>query len=667
MRADRIILRVLLGVLPLAFWPGSTSFETPKLLLFFLAAGGLVLLHSCRIWRGQEPIPRPSRGWLILAGLFLVSAVIGLFRAPHFGLALRTVLLVVGWLVILGSLASSHPDFKQIRLTLGVLVASASLVCLYCLLQIAGWLPGAAPDTGMPPGISTLGNQNYVAGLAAALLWPALILLPWGSGRPVRWLAVPAVLVLGSTVLLAKAMGPQAAVLISGIFLLVALFLGKTGRTATIPRAWSGLFLLLVAAGTGFTFLGMRGLSEAPSAAGPPNPASWLLEVNNGGIRTTDWIIATSQWRSSILTGSGPGGYSSGWIDGRFALASSPQAAGVPPYMPPAAWAHNEYLQLLAETGLLGLAVCLLILEAGRRAWLRAWRRQEAGGQRRVLLISGGLLAVAVHALVSFPFHLPATSLALAVLLGALLAGSPAGGLSGSSARGSGPQARILAASGVGFGLLFMVVGLLGFLGDLQIVKGKRLYTAGNWARAQETLDSGIELALWPGHGHLYRGLSRWRSGDLDGAAADLERSLHTDPTYEALVQLAELELDRRRFARSEELARRVLACQPYIQYQFQARFCLGLSALRQNDRKLAGQTFELLARDDPTNHRAHLALGYLAALAGETEVALDHYRRARECVEARLSGSEQGLERAERAMLVSHRQTILQAIESLK
>jgi O-antigen ligase len=77
--------------------------------------------------------------------------------------------------------------------------------------------------------------------------------------------------------------------------------------------------------------------------------------------------------------------------------------------------AHSDWLQLLAETGLVGFA---LVSAAGVMFFsvlVRQWRRRRQGFARGITL--GGLAALAAgsfHALVDFPFHIPAISLMFA-------------------------------------------------------------------------------------------------------------------------------------------------------------------------------------------------------------------------------------------------------------
>jgi O-antigen ligase len=81
--------------------------------------------------------------------------------------------------------------------------------------------------------------------------------------------------------------------------------------------------------------------------------------------------------------------------------------------------AHNDYLELLAEMGVLGFLV--VVGGVGWFAWqtLRRWSARHDPEVRG--LVAGGLagvLAIGVHSLVDFNLHIPANALTFAVLLG---------------------------------------------------------------------------------------------------------------------------------------------------------------------------------------------------------------------------------------------------------
>lgn len=82
--------------------------------------------------------------------------------------------------------------------------------------------------------------------------------------------------------------------------------------------------------------------------------------------------------------------------------------------------AHNDYLQLLAELGIVGFApLMFLVAVIYARAVRRAMRLRRGPEAHLALATVGGLTAIAIHSLVDFNLYIPANAM-LAVWLGAL-------------------------------------------------------------------------------------------------------------------------------------------------------------------------------------------------------------------------------------------------------
>ena len=96
-----------------------------------------------------------------------------------------------------------------------------------------------------------------------------------------------------------------------------------------------------------------------------------------------------------------------------------------------ARFAHNEYLELLATQGLIGLAS--LCFAAG--LMIRAWRRRpqvspvESAPDGTRIGVMGALVAFAVHSAFDFLWHIPLLPLVAALLAGYLLTHADRGGL----------------------------------------------------------------------------------------------------------------------------------------------------------------------------------------------------------------------------------------------
>jgi O-antigen ligase len=105
---------------------------------------------------------------------------------------------------------------------------------------------------------------------------------------------------------------------------------------------------------------------------------------------------------SSSLTGTGPGRAVLTWVENNRRVTSR--------------YAHNEYLQVLAELGFVGLALLVILLASlARTIW---WGRPHAPSTAIWAGAVAGLAALAVHSGLDFLWHLPAIPLAGAVLAG---------------------------------------------------------------------------------------------------------------------------------------------------------------------------------------------------------------------------------------------------------
>ena len=198
--------------------------------------------------------------------------------------------------------------------------------------------------------------------------------------------------------------------LVVGITLLVERARG--GRAAVVVSA--GLFAAAVVL---TIVLGASRLGSGGGAVG---------EVVGGTIsqnRVTLWNEALSLMVREPVLGVGPG---------RFATASPTAASDAD-----LRWAHNEFLQAGAESGLPGFLLTVSIFLWGFAA---LWLGQPS---RLVVLASAGLAAVGIHASVDYVLHFPAVTLAAAAVVGTGLGADRLG------ARREGPVGEVEAAVSV--------------------------------------------------------------------------------------------------------------------------------------------------------------------------------------------------------------------------
>jgi O-antigen ligase len=221
------------------------------------------------------------------------------------------------------------------------------------------------------------GDPNFFAAAIVAGIMLAMVLFVTARRGGERSLAAGCVGLLA----LALAASQSRGGMIAGVVLvLAALVLFKR------QRAWVLAFVAVVAAVIAAWF------SVSPSA--------WerIQDVDNGGSGRTDlWTLSWRAFEDNPITGVGLFNYSAAAPDytdesgalSRIDLLMRHEHEVV----------HNAYLQVLSDTGVVGLVLFLTVIGASVAAAVRAARRFEALGDRAMETISRGVVAATVGVL----------------------------------------------------------------------------------------------------------------------------------------------------------------------------------------------------------------------------------------------------------------------------
>lgn len=298
----------------------------------------------------------------------------------------------------------SATHFKQIPI---ILLISALIQSVWGLLQVGPFksLYFGAEFAGKA--IGAFANANHFANYLTLCLPLAAHAITQNFGRQVKEESSGRhiVALLWTFVLLALAAG----VLVSGsrtgtaTFVIVAVLTtgylyARSLRNVNWSRLlWGGFLLFCAAAVTAGIFVARL---DANSLSGDV-----LLR----------WRQTSSSWLGVIAfwpIGAGPGSFSS-----VYPLFQPPNLGGTLDYV------HNDYVQLLFETGVFGLLLIALVM------WL-AFRRltsypRDLVAPNAASSLSGcagiGLIAIALHSLTDFNLHIPANAMLTACLFGTFL------------------------------------------------------------------------------------------------------------------------------------------------------------------------------------------------------------------------------------------------------
>jgi hypothetical protein len=278
-------------------------------------------------------------------------------------------------------------------------LAPISLVVLGRLVQTPGSVPLAVAATGLLAGLAATASR---AGALALVLGLVVLAGLRGLGATARAAAGPvagAVLALGCLLPSMPATDPpQPALALVGLGagLALAAVLARLGRP-TLALVGG----VLVAGIAGLLVIGGGAGSAAQTVA--EARVSLASPDRTGALQAALGLVAQHP-----LTGTGPG---------QAVLRWKGTDHGTHLY----AYVHNEYLQLAAELGLVGLVLLAVLLAAMARL---LWRARPTG---RASATWAGVVAAAaafvVHSGFDFVWHLPAIVLTVILLVGVVLPG----------------------------------------------------------------------------------------------------------------------------------------------------------------------------------------------------------------------------------------------------
>ncbi|MBN1558412.1 MAG: O-antigen ligase family protein [Lentisphaerae bacterium] len=331
-----------------------------------------------------------------------------------------------------GLLAATLEPRRRRRLlsmlaAIGAILAAAATVSLRVYPQgdTIWWVVPIAHD--LPGPVACFVNRNHLAGYLA-LLAPAALALAVESAerrRPAAAAVYAAALALmGLAVCLIDSRGGLIAF---GIALLAAALLLILYR-----RRLAGAVVLALLVGA------LAAFAALPAAAPQRARFARLLNAGTRGsvyVRATAWRDTLSVWRAYPLWGAGPEGFRMVYPQHRRTSAGASMSH-----------AENEYVQLLADAGLAGVALAGALLLALRRG-LRLRPPPTGPADCAVGVATGGALAAAlVHAGFEFLPHIPLVSVTLAILIG--LAWTPGPAAPGAARPATGRLAAAAAFAG---------------------------------------------------------------------------------------------------------------------------------------------------------------------------------------------------------------------------
>jgi len=407
-RIDPIRLGILIGLVffffsvPLVFYPWVTTFVMAKetvaqlLLLVIAACWAIWVAGEGKRFSLKTPLTIPI---IVLAGTILLSLINTEDSfASSLGLALWGSYFLLYFIVI-----SVVGGSRWSKILLGAALSAGFLAATYCIFQFYGvdfffW----AELGGRGRLFSSFGNPNYLAGYLIACLPPAFVLLTALKSRWKKIILLTTIVVLYTSLLMTYTRAAWVGFFVSILFTVGLLFFWQGKRFLKENRYWLAVLTSLLLAITVIYSVPNPLNGEGRSVVGR---VASSLDLSSYASRSLIWLSAIEIVKEHPIIGAGIGTLGVNYPAAQGKVLAQARYARFIPQANFSINAHNDLLHMWAEIGILGLLCAAWIIIAFYKGALLSLRR--LGTERRLLLIGfvGGALAILVHSVFSFPFH----------------------------------------------------------------------------------------------------------------------------------------------------------------------------------------------------------------------------------------------------------------------
>lgn len=387
------------------------SFNTPKLALAIVMAVIIAIAVLVRPAAARVSLRRYPAPWLLI-GFVLWNAVSVLWAGSKPLAVDHTIYLatfaVLGWIFV-----RTPPTIAAINSLFSAGAAAAVITAAWVLYE--DFTGGSKVIVARLPDwrgylSAGLGNSGHIAGMVG-MFFPFLILkflAPASAGRIAGTVIhLIAIVLCAAAFIVTWSVGSSGATIISLLLWTLIAWRALPARTIRMRR------LLLLAAAGALPLL----LYFTPNPLNPHYPSIYT-EAFSSQRWEDGWPTRLAIWKTTwhMITQAPLLGFGTGTLTYFYPQQIVPSVIADPQLHLYAGSftndAHNDYLQIWAETGAVGLALWIAVLVSFFSTTLRNLRprHHHPDLQRQLLYLSAGagLTVFALDGLMSFPMHLPA-------------------------------------------------------------------------------------------------------------------------------------------------------------------------------------------------------------------------------------------------------------------
>jgi O-antigen ligase/tetratricopeptide (TPR) repeat protein len=423
--AIEISVIALVILVPIAFYPWCITVFLPAkemiaevLIVLGLMFWGLKIINKEELKFTPTPLNFP-----ILS--FISICVLSLIWSNSFFISLKELPLFLAGPLLYFVITNSINDERQINRILDILLLVGGLFGIYGIFQYNGidfsfW----ARNIGRQQVFGLFGNVNYFAEYLIVPLPIAVSLFFASRNKFKKILLLIAILAMGTSLIVTFTRGSY---LSFGVSLIFMFFVFLISRSKNFIKNNKKIFIIALVAIIIITFLFVipNPLNESDTVISKIKSRISITQISQDFSfkrRIATWKFTGMMIKDHPLIGSGIGTFKYNTLRYQAEFFAQGENRSLYPHGF-ADKAHNEYLQLWAEIGIVGLGIFIWLIISYFRFGLKILRRIKDGYIQGIIIgLMGAMMAVLVDGIFGFPLHLPATIVLFWLALGLTVA-----------------------------------------------------------------------------------------------------------------------------------------------------------------------------------------------------------------------------------------------------
>ncbi len=415
----------LVILVPIAFYPRCITVFIPAkemiaevLIVLGLMFWGLKIINKEELKFTPTPLNFP-----ILS--FISICILSLIWSNSFFISLTELPLFLAGPLLYFLITNNISNERQINRILDILLIVGGLFGIYGIFQYNGidfsfW----ARNIGRQQVFGLFGNVNYFAEYLIVPLPIAVSIFFASRNKFKKILLLIGILAMGTSLIVTFTRGSY---LSFGVSLIFMFFVFLISRGKNFIKNNKKIFIIILVAIIIITFLFV-----VPT---PLNKSSTVISKIKSRISVTQltqdfsfnrriaiWKFTGMMIKDHPLLGSGIGTYKYNTLRYQAEFFAQGENRSLYPHGF-ADKAHNEYLQLWAELGIIGLGIFTWLIISYFRFGLKILRKIKDEYRQGIIIgLMGAVVAVLVDGIFGFPLHLPATIVLFWLALGLTVA-----------------------------------------------------------------------------------------------------------------------------------------------------------------------------------------------------------------------------------------------------